>query len=110
MKHLKYIYLTLAIVGTVLPYFYFIPFFAEFGFDLPMFISLTTANTVTQGMSADIVIASVVFWVYMAVQFKNANAPNPLLFVALNLCIGLSCALPAYLYVVELRKTHTKRD
>ena len=34
-------------------------------------------------------------------QKQRKNGPNPALFIVLNLTIGLSCALPAYLYARE---------
>jgi len=37
-------------------------------------------------------------------QVKESNGPKPYLFIILNLAIGLSCALPAYLYAREKAK------
>jgi len=41
------------------------------------------------------------FWLFMFLQVKESNGPKPYLFIILNLTIGLSCALPAYLYAKE---------
>lgn len=94
---MKNVYLVLAIVGAVVPYFFFVQFFADSGINLPAFISALFANSAAAGFTADLLITSLVFWIYM---FSRSEGPAPWLFIALNLSIGLSCALPAYLYVV----------
>lgn len=92
---MKNVYLFLAIVGAVVPYLFFIQFFAVAGIDLPLFVGALFANGAAGGFTADLLITSLVFWIYM---FNRKDGPAPWLFVALNLTIGLSCALPAYLY------------
>ena len=92
---MKNVYLILAIVGAVVPYLFFIQFFADAGIDLPSFVSALFANGAAGGFTADLLITSLVFWIYM---FSNREGPAPWLFIVLNLTIGLSCALPAYIY------------
>ena len=92
---MKQFYLILAIVGAVVPYVFFAGFFAEYGVDVGSFASALFANGAAGGFAADILISSGVFWIYL---FSRAEGPNPWIFIVLNLTIGLSCALPAYLY------------
>ncbi len=92
---MKNLYLMLAIAGAVVPYIFFGQFFAEAGLDLPAFVAALFTNGAAGGFTADLLIASGVFWIYM---FSRKEGPSPWLFVVLNLSIGLSCALPAYLY------------
>ncbi len=90
-------YLLLAILGAIIPLAFFVSFGAEQGVDLVAFIQALFVNGAAGGFTADLLISSFVFWLYM---FSNqANGPKPWVFIALNLCIGLSCALPAYLWV-----------
>jgi len=98
---MKKLYLVLAIVGAILPYVFFIQFLQTEGFDLPAFIRASFANSAAGGISADLFFASFVFWLFMFMQRKRAKGPSPYLFIVLNLAIGLSCALPAYLYARE---------
>jgi hypothetical protein len=51
-----------------------------------------------------LVISSLVFWIALFNRHSKGIGPRPWFFVALNLGIGLSCALPAYLYVNESRQ------
>ena len=93
---MKNVYLSLAILGTVVPYFFFFQHMGAEGMALSGFIADAFANPVASGFAADLLISSLVFWVYM---FRaGADAPRPWAFIAMNLLIGLSCALPAYLY------------
>ncbi len=94
---MKNVYLLLAIAGAVVPYLFFAGFFAESGLNPVGFVAAGFVNGAAGGFTADVLISSAVFWVYL---FSRRTGPSPWLFVVLNLAIGLSCALPAYLYVV----------
>ena len=98
---MKTIYLLLAIVGAVVPYVFFFDFIGEAGFGLISFIAALFVNGASGGFTADLLITSLVFWLFMFQQKGRGHGPAPALFIALNLLIGLSCALPAYLYARE---------
>lgn len=98
---MKSFYLLAAVTGTIIPGIFFFQFFQSSGLDLPAFASALFVNGAAGGFSSDLLISSLVFWGYMFQQTKKTSAPRPWLFVALNLGIGLSCALPAYLYARE---------
>lgn len=98
---MKKIYLVAAVIGAIVPYIFFIDFFQEHGVDLGSFIAGLFSNGAAGGFSADLLITSFVFWIFMFQQKQRKNGPNPALFIVLNLTIGLSCALPAYLYARE---------
>ena len=98
---MKKIYLVAAIIGATIPCFFFFQFIQLNGVNLSGFISALFINGAAGGVSADLLISSFVFWVFMFQQRKISDAPKPWLFIALNLGIGLSCALPAYLYAIE---------
>ena len=96
---MRNVYLLLAIVGAVVPYLFFAGFFAAEGINPGSFVGALFANGAAGGFTADLLISSVVFWLYMFSRLSShADAPKPWLFIVLNLTIGLSCALPAYLY------------
>lgn len=90
-------YLVAAVLGAIVPYVFFVGFFNEAGFDPVAFVGALFANGAAGGFTADILISSAVFWTYM---FSRRSGPKPWLYIGLNLTIGLSCALPAYLYSV----------
>lgn len=95
---MKNLYLTLAIVGAVVPMIFFVDFMTSIGLDPADFVRALFVNGAAAGFSADLLITSVVFWIYM---FTRSDGPAPWLFIVLNLAVGLSCALPAYLYATH---------
>lgn len=95
---LRTIYLLLAIAGGVVPYLFFIRHFGSTGFGFADFIGALFANPAAGGFTADLLISSLVFWIAMFERWRRGRGPAPGLFILLNLAIGLSCALPAYLY------------
>lgn len=98
---MKNVYLVAAIVGAIVPYLFFIQFFSVEGVDITLFISALFSNSVSGGFAADLFVSSFVFWAFMFHQLRKPSNPKPYLFIVLNLTIGLSCALPAYLYARE---------
>ncbi|MGH9463283.1 MAG: DUF2834 domain-containing protein [Vicinamibacteria bacterium] len=100
---MKTIYLVLAIVGAVLPYVLFVQYFASEGVSVSRFVTALFANPAAGGFTTDLLLSSLAFWLFMLHQRSREKGPSPILFIALNLLIGLSCAFPAYLYSRERR-------
>ena len=98
---MKALYLLLAIVGAVLPYVFFAQHFSSEGVSLSGFVAALFANPAAGGFTADLLLTSFIFWIFMFHQRSREKGPRPVLFIVLNLLIGLSCALPAYLYARE---------
>jgi len=91
----KNIYLLAAIAGAVIPYVFFINFFLAEGVALSTFLMGVFANGAAGGFAADLLITSAVFWIYLI----SKKETGIWIYILLNLTIGLSCALPYYLYV-----------
>lgn len=98
---MKSLYLVAAIIGAVLPYAFFIQHFSNEGISLPGFVEALFVNPAAGGFTADLLFTSVVFWIFMFHRRSRQKGPRPILFIALNMLIGLSCAFPAYLYASE---------
>ena len=106
---MKTLYLFPAIVGAVLPYAFFIQHFSSEGVSVPGFVAALFANPAAGGFTADLLFTSVVFWIFMFQRRSRENGPRPIIFIVLNLLIGLSCAFPAYLYA-RARKEVTRLE
>ena len=78
---MKNLYLILTIAGAVVPYLFFFQFFAEMGVDLPAFVAALFANGAAGGFTADLLITSLVFWIYI---FNRKGGPVPWPFFLLN--------------------------
>ncbi len=93
---MKHVYLVLAVVGAVVPYIFFLRHMAAAGLDPGTFVAAAFATLVGGGVAADLLISSLVFWVYL---FAAGEGGRATWLIPINLLIGLSCALPLYLYV-----------
>ena len=97
-----HIYLAAAIAGAVLPYVCFLNYFAEMGIG-PSFLFAIFANGAATGFAVDLSLSSFVFWFWMFPDARAHGIETRWPYVVLNLTIGLSCALPAYLWQRERR-------
>lgn len=97
--NLRTTYLILAIMGAIVPYVFFVDFMGANGVDIGGFVAALFVNGASGGFTADLLISSLVFWLFMFSRRQNGPAPWP--YILLNLLIGLSCALPAYLYAIS---------
>ena len=91
---MKNAYLVMAILGAVVPYYFFMSHFNAVGYGLSDFMAGLFANGAAGGFSADVLISSAVFWMHL----WSRRAAKLWLYVLVNLTIGLSCALPLFLY------------
>ena len=92
---MRYAFLLLAIIGAVVPYIFFLMYFTEHGIALEDFIGALFSNGASGGFTSDVLISSLVFWLFLVKE----NVSRIWVYVLINLTIGLSCALPLYLYV-----------
>ncbi|RDE07659.1 DUF2834 domain-containing protein [Pelagibacterium lacus] len=94
-------YLAMAVAGTVVPWLFFGYFFALHGLDLPLFVQSLFANGAAGGFSADVLISIVVFWVWSWRDAARNNVAPWWLVLPASFFVGLSLALPLYLYLRE---------
>ena len=95
------LYLLLAAIGAVLPWVFFAGFFSAEGL-AGDFIGALFANGAAGGFTTDLLISSLVFWMFLFPEARRVGVTAPWLFVVVNLLIGLSCALPLFLWRREL--------
>jgi hypothetical protein len=98
----KSLYLTLAALGVVIPYFHFVPWLAEHGLNMALFFHDLHANGVSEFFSADVVVSAVVVIVFLILERSQLGSRWWLPVVALLVC-GVSAALPLLLYLREGR-------
>ena len=60
-----------------------------------MFLEAVFVNGAASGFAADLLVSSGIFWAYLA----SVKEPRWMMYVLLNLTVGLSCALPLYMYL-----------
>ena len=102
----KNIYLVLMIIGFIAPYYFFLQLPAENGFDIPSLMQPLFANNFMTGLAMDLTVSLLVFWAFVFVEANKLQMKNPWLYLLATLLVGLSFALPLFLYFRE-RKLET---
>lgn len=92
-------YLATAVVGTVVPWALFLSFFRQHGLDVPLFLQSLFVNGAAGGFSADVLISILVFWVWSWRDASKHRVTNWWLVIPSGCLVGLSLALPLYLYL-----------
>ena len=92
---MKRFYAAATVAGTLIPYFYFYQHLTTSDISLVPIINAIFATYASTGFVAELFIASFIFWIYI---FKKVNTKLFFTIIGLNLIIGLSAALPYYLY------------
>lgn len=99
----KIVYLVLCVAGTVLPYSQFVPFLREHGLDTTLFLRQLFANRVSGFFGLDVVVSSIVLWVFVYSEGMRLRMRHLWLYVAANLLVGVSLGLPLFLLVRQLK-------
>jgi hypothetical protein len=103
----KNIYLILAIIGFIAPYYFFLQVPPESALDLPALIQPLFANNFMRGLAIDLTVSVIVFWTYVFFEANRLQIKNPWVYLLATLLVGLSFALPLFLYFRE-RKLEAK--
>jgi len=97
----KNIYLVLALLGLLIPYWFFFQFFNQNGLNFGLLVQQALVNPVSIAFTVDLVLSTVIFWIYMFSEANKLQMKNFWLYLVASLTIGLSFALPLFLYFRE---------
>ena len=103
----KTIFLILAILGFVAPYFFFVQLPPESALDIPALMQPLFANNFMKGVGMDLTVSVIAFWTFVFVETNRLQMKNPWVYLLATLLVGLSFALPLFLYFRE-RQLETK--
>ncbi|OLQ93994.1 hypothetical protein BIY21_10085 [Vibrio ponticus] len=98
-------YLILAIVGTLFPYGFFLPWLYANGLDFQRLFSDITVNDLSTFAWVDVLIAAIALIGFILVDGKKHQVTGRWLAIFTTLSIGVSCGLPLYLYFKEKQIT-----
>ena len=95
------IYLILCIVGIILPYSQFLPWLASNGMNFPLFFRELFANRVSAFFGMDVIVSAITLLIF--VRRERSHLPGPARWLPLLavLLVGVSLALPLFLYLRE---------
>ncbi len=97
------IYFFLSLLGLVIPYSKFIAFIADNGLNLALFWEELFINQISSFFALDLLISVVVFWLFLIKEGTRLQMKFLWVYLALDLIIGLSFALPLFLGMRSLR-------
>ena len=98
---MKKVYAALAVPGFLLPMSQVLPFTRESGVDLGAFLAQPFANPVSSMFALDLIVSCAVFWAFVWVEGGRREMRHRWIYVALTLLVGLSFALPVFLFARE---------
>jgi hypothetical protein len=96
----RHCYLSLAVIGLLLPYWQFVPWVLTHGLNLSLFVRELFANRIVFGM--DVLVSAIVLIVFVQVEGRRLGMRGLWVPVAAILLVGVSLALPLFLYLREL--------
>lgn len=97
----KNIYLFLCVLGAVLPYSQFIPWIIENGPNVGLLIRQLFANKISAFFGLDVLVSAVVLLMFIRVEGRRLGMRLLWLPIAGVFAIGVSFALPMFLYLRE---------
>jgi hypothetical protein len=97
----KHLYLLFAIIGLIIPYYFFISFLFAHSFDARAFLQQLFANNISTFFAVDLIISSVVFLLFIRHEGSQRGMAHLWVYVLALLTAGLSFAFPLFLYVRE---------
>jgi len=103
---MKRLYLIAALIGAVAPYATYFGYLAAVPGSSGA-LSLAWGNPIAAATLIDFTISCLVFWPFVFSESRRLGLRLPWFFVLTNVLIGLSFALPAFLYMRERRLTRT---
>ncbi len=99
MNGLRYLWLGLAIWGTIHPMYYFIGWFRENTWSIMAMVDAWHVSPATSGLVWDLTIAAVTLTLWVLIETVRTRNWLGLLAIPATFGIGVSCGLPLYLFL-----------
>lgn len=100
---MRALYLSLALIGAILPYSQFIPWVAEHGLSLPLMFRELFSTRIGAFFGCDVLISAVVLIGFIRREGAKQEIRHLWVPIAATCLIGVSCGLPLFLYMRERR-------
>ena len=94
----KRLYLILALIGFIAPYYFFISFLMAHGLDGKTFLQQLFGTRISTFFAVDLLLSSVVFVRFLRQEARRYAIARWWLYLLALLTVGLSFALPLFLY------------
>ncbi|MGA2845979.1 MAG: DUF2834 domain-containing protein [Candidatus Acidiferrales bacterium] len=104
----KTLYLTLCLLGAVLPYWQFVPWLLQNGLHMSLFFDQLFANRISAFFGMDVFVSAATLLVFMRTESSRLRIANRWQPVVALVFVGVSLALPLFLYMRERRLEQPK--
>jgi hypothetical protein len=96
---LRHLYLVLCVLGVVVPYAPFVPWVAQHGLQIGLFVRELFATRVGAFFGLDVIVSAVVLFVFICAERKTVAIRHAWLAIIATLVVGVSLGLPLFLYM-----------
>jgi hypothetical protein len=105
---LRYLYLSFAFLGLVLPYSQFIPWvFEHHGLNMAIFFRELFANRISAFFGLDVIVSAIVLISFIQTEGKRLGMRLLWLPIVSALLVGVSLGLPLFLYLRQCELDRT---
>jgi len=102
----KNIYILFCVLGAVLPLSQFIPWVAEHGLNIPLFLQELFSTRIGGFFGMDVIVSAIVLIYFILFEGRRIQTSYLWLPVAATLSVGVSLGVPLFLYMRQ-RKLET---
>jgi hypothetical protein len=106
--NVKTAYLAFCLVGTIVPYWQFVSWLLENGPDGALFLRELFVNRISAFFGLDVIIVALALLVFIRVEGIRLGIRRRWIPVVAVLTVGVSLALPLFLYMRELELKRRK--
>jgi uncharacterized protein DUF2834 len=104
----KTTYLILCFLGLILTYWQFLPWLAKNGLNMPLFLNQLFANRISAFFGMDVFVSAAALLVFMRTEASRLDISGRWIPIVALILVGVSLALPLFLYLRERKLDHLK--
>jgi hypothetical protein len=97
----KHLYLLLAIIGFIVPYYFLVSFFLAHGIDGQLFLTQLFGTPISAFFATDLLISGLVFLLFWQRETSRHAMKHRWVYLIALCTVGLSLALPLLLWARE---------
>jgi hypothetical protein len=101
---MRWLYLSLAIVGAIVPYSQFVPWLAEHGPNVSLMLRELFSTRMGAFFGLDVLVSAVALIVFIRREGTRLKLKTLWLPIAATCVVGVSCGLPLFLYLRERQR------
>src|SRR5882762_6150382 len=101
---MQWLYLVAAVLGAILPLSQLVPFVAAHGCDIPLLFRQLFQNHISAFFGLDVIVSSFALWLFVFSEGRRRGMKRLWVYVVCNLAVGVSLALPLFLFFRERKR------